>query len=617
VQLDPILIVEVVIGVGFLILIHELGHFAAAKLLGVRVLKFSLGFGKTLVGFQRGETEYVISALPLGGYVKMVGENPGEQETPDPHALSNQAAWRRAIIFVSGVVMNVIGGFVLFVVAFQIGVPFPTNMVGEVTAGPALRAGIREGDRIVEVNGRATSDFEDVSAVVAFSNPNRDLTVKVRRDDQVLTFRMRPQTDEAANPGFPTIGIRPEGSTIIEEVLAGSAGAEAGLARGDQIVAVKIADQSDVLVQTLSELKAVLLRAKDAPMTLTVQDRHGLVRRQEVRQRPVEMEGLPWDVGRPVIQAVAGGSPAETGGLRPGDVLLKADDASITSVRALTDAIAAAGERVLAVTVRRGEEEVEVRVIPRTVRASEGPKIGVVLGVPAEAAPTLLAVKPGTALAKMDLPLGATVVNVNKTAVKTVGEMHEALATVLDKAPRKSPVTVRVTFREPDGREVERELTTESDVLGYDLGVLPGVLSTREPIRNVFQACAKGWHKTVQTTRNVILSIGRMLFTRSIKGRTMSGPVGLVQIAYKQAETGLGRLLYLLAIIGVNLAIVNLLPIPILDGGQLLLLGVEKVKGSPISERTQALAQYVGLVLILMLFAYVTFHDVMRLIPAR
>ena len=190
---------------GLLIFVHELGHFLLAKATGVRVLKFSLGFGPTLVGKTIGETEYVISAFPLGGFVKMFGENPDEQEI-DPAeqsvSFAHKKVWQRFAIVSAGPIFNFLFTLVLFFCLFLImGVPNPvdSSKIGRVnSSSPAAEAGLKAGDIIREINGTAVSGWEGVLNGVKSSGGN-PLTMRVDRQGQDLTFQVNPQIDNVKN----------------------------------------------------------------------------------------------------------------------------------------------------------------------------------------------------------------------------------------------------------------------------------------------------------------------------------------------------------------------------------------------------------------------------------
>ena len=149
-------------GLGFVIFLHELGHFLLAKWNGVKVEKFSIGFGPTLFGFRRGETEYVLAAVPLGGFVKMLGEGPEDEanKSTDPRAYPNKSVWARMAIISAGVIMNLLLGLACFVYAYGQGMEETPAKIGGVMAGsPAYEAGIQPGDEVVAIDGRRDITF--------------------------------------------------------------------------------------------------------------------------------------------------------------------------------------------------------------------------------------------------------------------------------------------------------------------------------------------------------------------------------------------------------------------------------------------------------------------------
>src|SRR5215467_9546718 len=161
-------LVSVFFVLGVLVFVHEFGHYAMAKLFGVRVEVFSLGFGKRLWGFRRGETDYRVSAVPLGGYVKMTGENPMEERTGDPGEFTSHPRWQRFLIAIAGPVMNIILASVVLTVVFMYHHEFlasfrnPVDVISVNPGSPAEKAGIRQGDRIVKVEGIQNPTWEDM-----------------------------------------------------------------------------------------------------------------------------------------------------------------------------------------------------------------------------------------------------------------------------------------------------------------------------------------------------------------------------------------------------------------------------------------------------------------------
>lgn len=208
---------------GILIFVHELGHFIFAKLMGVKVLKFSLGFGPKVIGKRFGETEYLISAFPLGGYVKMLGED-GIEEIPEEERLRSynyQPVWKRFFIVFSGPFFNLFFASLLFVLIFMIGFPVLLPQVGEVLPdSPAAKAGLLKGDEIIEIDKRQIHRWDQMTEII-HRNPDRELLLKIKRDDQVIPFRLTPERRDVPNifgekKQVGLIGIKPLGTTRIE-----------------------------------------------------------------------------------------------------------------------------------------------------------------------------------------------------------------------------------------------------------------------------------------------------------------------------------------------------------------------------------------------------------------
>lgn len=210
-------VVSFIIVLGLLIFVHEFGHFIWAKFFGVRVLKFSLGFGPKLISKQYGETEYLISAFPLGGYVKMFGENPGEiaEEKLSPGELKRSFAtrpvWQRFIIVAGGPVFNLIFAmFLFFIIVFVAGMPqaVDTTAIGGVgQESPAAEAGLQAGDIIVAIDGQETRLWEDVSLLIMNSG-GRQVVMSVKRGDALLEIAVTPQMEKTKNIFGEEVGER-------------------------------------------------------------------------------------------------------------------------------------------------------------------------------------------------------------------------------------------------------------------------------------------------------------------------------------------------------------------------------------------------------------------------
>lgn len=223
-------IVSAVVVLGILIFVHELGHFIFAKLFKVGVEKFSLGFGPKLLGKKVGETEYLISAFPLGGYVKMVGEGTdGELSEEDKgRSFAEKSPLQRIAIVAAGPTFNLLFAWFVFILLFMLGVPAATTKIGEVVKEkPAARAGVIAGDVVTSVNGKSVSRWEEMAAEIAASK-GASLVIEVKRGDQVKTFKILPETRTGKNllgetVTSPMIGVVASGDTVIDRFGPGEA----------------------------------------------------------------------------------------------------------------------------------------------------------------------------------------------------------------------------------------------------------------------------------------------------------------------------------------------------------------------------------------------------------
>jgi len=191
-------IIPALVLLGILIFVHELGHFLLAKLCGVRVLKFSLGFGPKLIGKKIGDTEYVISALPLGGYVKPLGESPDEPVSDEdrPFALNSQSAGARFLILAAGSVFNILFAGCIYALVYMVGFPVLTTLIGQISAdSPAERAGIAAGDSVEGIDGRPIHYWDDLQAAVS-GGSGRALRLSIRRGSDMLEITVQPELNQ-------------------------------------------------------------------------------------------------------------------------------------------------------------------------------------------------------------------------------------------------------------------------------------------------------------------------------------------------------------------------------------------------------------------------------------
>ncbi|HUO24575.1 MAG TPA: RIP metalloprotease RseP [Candidatus Aquilonibacter sp.] len=261
-------LVAVVVVLGFMVLIHEFGHYAVAKWLGVRVEVFSIGFGKRLLGFRKGDTDYRISAIPLGGYVKMSGENPMDERTGDPAEFLSHPRWHRFLIAAAGPTMNILLAIFLLTTVYMVHYEYPVFMdkpavIDYVKPGsPAAQAGLQPGDRIAKIDGIVNPTWEQVQPRVLIS-PNQPLAITIQRGDHTFDRTIVPKAVTSSEIG--SAGWYPQEPVIIGHLDDDMPAIKAGLQEGDRVIAMdgKPLGSIDAMIERLQDTKS-------KPVDLTV-----------------------------------------------------------------------------------------------------------------------------------------------------------------------------------------------------------------------------------------------------------------------------------------------------------------------------------------------------------
>jgi len=270
----PLTLVAFIFVLGVLVFVHEFGHYAVAKLFKVRVDVFSLGFGKRLIGFRRGDTDYRISLLPLGGYVKMAGENPLEARSGDPGEFMSHPRWQRFLIAIAGPAMNIILAVVVLTGLYMYKHDYPAYFdkpaeIGWVSEGkPAQVAGFQVGDKIIKIHNKQNPTWDDARFEFVGSN-HRNLDIDVQRGEHTvhLTLPVELSQRDDVDP-FTQLGLIPSQPTIVSEVVPGEPAQKAGILAKDRILAV---NGTDIQSGGYDALFEVLQKVKDAPARITLQ----------------------------------------------------------------------------------------------------------------------------------------------------------------------------------------------------------------------------------------------------------------------------------------------------------------------------------------------------------
>ncbi len=592
------------LGISFLIFIHELGHFLAARLFGVRVETFSIGFGPRLLGWRRGDTDYRLSLVPLGGYVKMAGEY-SDLRDGAPLAADDLAAkppWQRAIIFAGGVVVNVLFAFVAFPIAFAAGVPFTAPVVGDVAAGgPAWLGGLQPGDEVLSVDGHRIYGFQDIALEVALADPERTV-LRVHRDGREFDVVLRAARNVAA--GRWEIGILPAyDRTLVVE--PGKPAALAGLRTGDELLAV---DGQVLAPGDRVELVLDRVHSEGRPVDLAV--RRG-EERIEARVEPLRQTrdadpllGISTVDTR--VAALRGEALARGTGpygglpfvLRPGDVVREVAGTPVAGSDQILLAVTAASPGDVPLLVERDGTD-QPLVLPDSQRALLATDVAFDI----DHGGTVVRVLPDGALAAAGVRDGDEILALDDTPVRDFDDLRARV--------RGGDTRFRVSYRDAAGQTHSVEIETRPQVRS-DYGFAPRVREIRHA-ESIPGAIRAGIATSLNMLRTTWLTLTRLI-TGDVAAENLGGIVQISVITYQVADAGFTRLLFFLGLLSINLAFINVLPIPVLDGGQMLFLLLEKIKGRRLSERFLNAAQLAGLLAIVALVLYVTYQDISRLV---
>ena len=659
-------VLQVAGGLGFVIFVHELGHFLVAKACGVKCEKFFLGFdigGLKLASMKWGETEYGIGVLPLGGYVKMLGQEdnpaaaaseaqrarlsgdlPAEPlDSPhpawDPRSYPAQSVPKRMAIISAGVIMNVIFAVLMAALAYGIGVREMTCAVSSVrTGGAAWRAGLRTGDEIVAIGGRKDPIFNDLRHGVTVGSVARGIEFTVRRptDGSERAVVLKPDTDL----GAPTIGVTsPYSLTLPAKIRPGIAGAAAlatpALEGGDTIRAV-----DGTPVKTYADLLALLTAKANSAVTLTV-DRpaadggKGAPATVSI-ELPAQRRLVTGMVMTPLlIKAVQDDSPAAAAGIRPGERLTAIDGQPVGDPFTLDDRLRSrVGETISATLAGESGTTRTVEMSPRAVTWRDDETAGIgsplsiaALGLAIPVDSRVAAVDAGSPADRAGIVAGDRVVRAvvvepeEKPDPKAAIEFSDRepnwpiVAALIQQLPAGTSLLLSVDS--PDGTTRDVAVTPEpaADRFVADRGLVFDPVYTTVKAGSVAGALRRGLRKAGEDLSMVYGFLGK-LTSQQISPRLLGGPIEIAKQAGRSASEGFGRLLLFLTMLSANLAVVNFLPIPVLDGGHMVFLLYELLRGKPPSEGVVGVLSYLGLGLILLLMFFVFGLD-LGLIPRR
>jgi regulator of sigma E protease len=717
----------IIFGFGFLIFVHELGHFLAAKWAGIKVLQFAIGFGKPIASWRRGlgfragsseqefarrianhlggadpngagsntvdlqtipvgamdraarelglgETEYRLNWLPLGGYVKMLGQedlHPGAI-SDDPRSYGRCPVGKRMVVVSAGVIANIITAIAFFIIAFLVGVKFEAATVGGAIANlPAATTmpenasalgisepGLRPGDRIVAIDGKRATTFSDVEIASAMSRPGRSLDLLVERPgmEQPLRFVMMPKVSPVTE--LLSLGIFPGASSTlshdskdvpVELALRRSGLSEQGVRPGMRLVTV-----NGLAVTTFGEMDQIASETAGAPLQTTWTE-------LDKKDQPIGQPVSATMQVRPEYQALVTPAPAKTGadvqsdegllGLSPLTRIARVTEGSPNKqVLQGGDLIVRIGSRdyprlsqvVAEVHMHKGMDiplvvERQGTMIEITGEVTGKGQLGIELesafDLPRTADPAnsvVAADDPAratqTPIAALNLMPGTFIRAVDGVSVESWSGLRGAIRqATIDAKSRGEGATLKLSIAhpvaDPQDSVVEVQLSSDEVAALHKLrwmtdmpaAMFEPVHTVRSAEGNPLRAVAMGFEETWKMMVLTYLTIDR-LFRGSVGVKQLHGPVGIVHLGTKIADRGFMYMIFFLALISVNLAVINFLPLPIVDGGLFLFLIYEKLKGQPPSLAFQNAATIVGLVLIGSIFVITFYNDIMRLV---
>lgn len=716
----------IILGFGVLIFVHELGHFIAAKWAGIRTEAFAVGMGPVALAWRKGiglrfrstapdyekkvrehvqqhgghvnvqnsnerndalpqaemyrigdkiglgETEYSLRWLPIGGFVKMLGQEDANPNyvSNDPRSYTMCPVGKRMIVVSAGVIMNIVLAMILFIIAFMVGVHAPAPVVGDVAPGmPAASTlprqanqlgiqtpGLQPGDEVIEIDGNPARTFADLQIASAMSKPGVPIELKVNRAgfDQPLTFTLQPERDEQS--GLLGIGIYPGASTtlvaedeldLLPSVLQRMELDVAGVKPGMRLLSV-----NGEAVSTLGQVQRAADASNGQPLSTVWSsvDSNGQALGEPVtavlrtspdyeqyQQRQAYSD--PGLLGLSPLIRIAKVRPESPNSevLREGDVIVRIGSIDFPRrsqlLQALQDkrrgsidvSVLRDGRRhdLLAKVNKDGQLVVEIDLAEDVLITAQ--PLEALDGEPRAGQERPAIERTPIAQANLMSTGGTRVLALNDQTVETWPQLRNALRHATSAAHQAGdPAEIRLLIEHPnasqDQAQITLRLTTEHvsrlHALGWRID-LPQFIF--EPIQvtlhaqgNPLKAIGMGLAETRKVVVVTYLTIDR-LFRGSVGVEQLRGPVGIIHIGAKVADRGFMYIVFFLGMISVNLAVINFLPIPIVDGGLFLFLVYEKLKGRPPSLAFQNAATLVGLCLIGTLFIVTFYNDVLRL----
>jgi regulator of sigma E protease len=677
-------ILQVALGFGAVIMIHELGHFLVAKACGIRIEMFSIGFPPVLLSIKKTKqglrvrllphessetaandddgTDYCIGLIPFGGFVKMMGQSDtgSVEKTEDPRSYLNKPIWQRVAVVAAGVAFNAIGAMILFMALFSHGLQLTPPIIGQVTPNsPADVAGLKAGDRIVQIEGEKFVDYMTIILSAALSDKDRGVNMKIQKSDgSVADVKIKAEKQVNDTSGLRMFGIaQPTSLTVSRyiddpceiETLYQSSKFRPGdvitmmngktLAKNwqlDEYASTALTPTAAMTVtrsfpkgspSTSVQVDVPMVCGPNYPNFRTEYDLaniYSMVPRLKIADvaEPSEPTGIRYKIKRWFMETILGksvDSAASKPQFKTDDIIIQIGDVSNPTYKDLREQADSHKDKPLSVTVLRknGKELQPVKLEMKPWAKKVGNRMLVILDVAPitplldmEHAVVARTIETTVGPSALPIPPGSTITKVDGRAVES---LYDVIRLIRQGAGQRVSIEYKTPTDDAGGTGLD---VPEQDAIHMqsDMMMAAPLEFYKETYKaeNPGQAIAWGVKRTWQFIEQSVFTLTG-LFSGNVPASSLSGPVGIATISYKMAGQGIMDLLNFLGLLSACLVVMNLLPLPIVDGGVILLLIVEKIRGVPLNPKLLEIVTWIGLVLLLSVFVWVTYNDVLRL----
>jgi len=598
----------------------------------------------TIAGkYKASDTEYRVGLIPFGGFVKMLGqEDTGSvKSNDDPRSYANKPPHTRAAVLAAGVTFNIISAVIVFMIVFLIGINLTPAVVGDVMPNsPAERAGLKAGDEIIEIEGESEDlDFGNIAIAAALSGKDEKVQMRVRHEDgseEDLTLVAEQIPGESLR-GF---GIRSGQSLTIAELAEDDAKVlfeRTGLLPGDRITSV-----NGKQVQTKWELDGIVENTLAPDVTFLV-ERTGKDKKVTLVEARIKLEMAPYGDGhicsmvprfrmenlgvekpsstkmnRLLEKIGVKKPPEEKPFLKSGDVILNIGEVACPTHHEFRDTVKNYDNKDLPIQVLRVdpngvEKQYAFSVRPKRKKDSEGARIGISFNIMFDSEHPVVAetITVENGPARLEIPRGASITAVDGVAVSNFYDVIREIKRYSDER-----ITINYRLNEQVAGDIPLEVGNGEGLFAVKSTLAESIpfeiLERTYKAAGPVDAVVMGYRKTVMFVAQTYVTL-RRLIGGLVSPKDLMGPVGIMTLSYRiVAERPFVYYVYFLGLISAAIAVFNFLPLPPLDGGLVVLLLAEKIKGSALSERVQAIVAYAGWAVIGTLILYVTFNDIVR-----